>query len=620
MPTPLTTKDGTSTAQGLPSASRTGFHSSPPSRPGAFLQELVRLGSFILLSSLAVPAFGDEISGAQSTTLVLAARDDPYLPLAQEIARAESLSVVYRLEDALSHDPSFLLWVTSPSALSDQAITSFSAAIQEYGSTVSVGIISASTIEKARALWQRGSLVKGEHAVAVNALYPAARIFSGRIQYFDGEKTSAHRLTKSALIEGLQHADYLTFTGHGASGCLRLDTDTVLVADDLPDLPPQVVGTASCQTFRIWNANSIALAFADHGAAGYAGFVYSPVEGYLLGAYDGLPFRYTWPGFSVGRVVQLQNRGTVQGFAQFAFYFWLGDPRLALNRTPPYALPDDRQDRGLRTISYRELPIGVVPLRIAGGAQYAFVEIPAVTSASDGDPFYNSRLHMANIEGDKYLLVDQQGGTLTLRLHRRPPWHWRFLNPLRNSLDYALVFLPQGGGSYIILLAGLIVWFKVGWSLRRRTVSPQSILPAIVAGFMLAALYGLYGWLRLPHITITSKPLIVSGWSMAATFLLIVAALIQYRNAKTRRGKVAGVLVAVFPVLMAALLYLAGIFVFNTFIAAPRLGAGIYNYIQGRMALAATVLELLLFVATCRVLGELDKWRQTKVGTSANDT
>jgi hypothetical protein len=96
------------------------------------------------------------------------------------------------------------------------------------------------------------------------------------------------------------------------------------------------VGTGSCQTLRPWKEGSIARSFIDRGAAAYSGFVFSPNGGYLVGEFDGLPYRYTWPDFPIGHAVQVQNRGTLQGFARFAYQFLLGDPRTALPPEPPY--------------------------------------------------------------------------------------------------------------------------------------------------------------------------------------------------------------------------------------------------------------------------------------------
>ncbi len=101
-------------------------------------------------------------------------------------------------------------------------------------------------------------------------------------------------MTKTGFIKVLQSADYLTFTGHGSSRSLNLDENIRLTAADVPSLDSVVISTGSCQTVRPWNADSIARRFVDQGAAAYAGFVFSPNEGFLIGEFDGLPFRYTW--------------------------------------------------------------------------------------------------------------------------------------------------------------------------------------------------------------------------------------------------------------------------------------------------------------------------------------
>ena len=209
-----------------------------------------------------------------------------------------------------------------------------------------------------------------------------------------------------------------------------------------------VVSTGSCQTVRPWNDNSIALRFVDQGAAAYAGFVYSPNEGYLIGEFDGLPFRYTWPGFPIGHVIQAQNRGTLQGFARFPYLFLLGDPRIAFQSYPPYSLVDDRLEDGQRILKFQQVPSGVIPVRITGGATYRFVEAEGITTAAEQDPFYNSRLQMVDIQEDKYILLVHPGGDLTLRLRPQAPWHWFLRDILLDLFRLYLHLQPAIGGGH----------------------------------------------------------------------------------------------------------------------------------------------------------------------------
>ena len=368
-------------------------------------------------------------SFSADVALVLAGPDDPYYPLAEEISRRERIPIVHTVGEATAKDPIFLLWVVSPPELSDQALLALSLALRDRGSAISVGIISGETREHARDLWLRAAGLQGaypagvRYSVAVNAANPSGHI-DARIRVLGDGPPQTEPLTKPNMIRHLQQAEYLTFTGHGGKSYLGLGEATTLRPPDIPSLPPVVVATGSCNTFRPWEEDSIALAFTDRGAAAYAGFAYSPNEGYLIGEFDGLPFRYTWAEFPIGHVVQVQNQGTLQGFAQLPYYHLLGDPRLALGNEAPYVLVSDSVSGKVRVLNYTHAPAGVLPVRIPGGAQYDFVEIPGVSAAWEHDPFYNARLQMVDIQDDKYLLFAHSGGGFTLYLRDSPPWYW----------------------------------------------------------------------------------------------------------------------------------------------------------------------------------------------------
>jgi hypothetical protein len=266
--------------------------------------------------------------------------------------------------------------------------------------------------------------------------------------------------------------------------------------------------------------NSIALAFVDQGAAAYAGFAYSPNEGYLIGEFDGAPFRYTWPGFPIGHAVQVQNRGTLKGFAQFPYYYLLGDPRISLQDEPPYRLDEDREEAGGRRLRYVDAPAGIIPLRIAGGARYSYVRIPGVTSSWESEPFYNSRLQMADFGDDKYILFEHPGGAFEVLLSERPPWYWLVLDLLLDSLDHTLVYLPQTGGDIVALFTGGVAWLALVRLLRRNGRDRLYLLASVSTGAFLACVHGVYVLVRLPELTITSKMVELSLSALVGTFLV----------------------------------------------------------------------------------------------------
>ncbi len=543
----------------------------------------VRTGGLGLL--LALLWITCSTAGAQGTAVILADPGDPYYALAEEMAQAEGLPIVHSLDQALAQEPAFLLWVVSSGQLSDQAMIDFGLAVRDRKSAISTGILSGATLEDARRLWQRAGEAQGQRVIAVNAANPAGHIEAGITELVD---TNADRqpLTKTNLVESLQRADYLTFTGHGSSSYLRLDDEMTLRASDLPALPPQVVATGSCNTFQPWEEDSIALAFVRHGAAAYAGFVFSPNEGYLMGEFDGSPLRYTWPGFPIGHVVQAQNRGTLQGFASLPYYHLLGDPRLALQVEAPYRLVGVQAEDGSQVQHYAGAPAGVIPVRLPGGARYSFVEVQGVTAGWQGDLFYNSRLQMVDVGPDKFLLFEHRGGDFVLRLRPRPSWAWVVGDVLLDSLDSTLLFLQDNGGSLIMLVAGGLALLPVLFLLirRRRSGKPtlRSLALAALFGLGAAVLHTLYGLARLGAVTMTSKNVAFGALSPASTFLLVTCAAFLFVQARSWWGRAVALAVGTLPALAPAVLLMAVVGIGDDLLMGSRFGTGLWNT---RMAL-----------------------------------
>jgi len=531
---------------------------------------------------------------AEESAAILAAPGDPYYPLAEEIAGREGVPIAHSVAEALALDPAFLLWVASPGRLSDEGMVEMGLALRDRPSTLSVGLISGPTIEEARRLWLRAPAVQAGRVVAVNAANPSGHI-EAQIRTWSGGEGGEQPLTKENLIASLREADYLTFTGHGGRTYLRMDEETTLREEDLPTLGPVVVATGSCNTFRPWEEDSIALAFTRQGAAAYAGFAYSPNEGYLLGEFDGLPFRYTWPGFPIGHAVQVQNQGALQGFAQFPYYFLLGDPRIALQTEAPYQLVEDRTDGDERTLTYAGAPAGVIPVRIPDGARYRFVDVAGVSAAWQRGPFYNARLQMADIQGDKFVLFVHPGGDFTLRLRARPAWTWVAGDLLLDSLDEALLFSPQSGGDIAALAVAGLVLAAAAWVWRRQKPSARIVPAAALAGAGAAALHGLYALARLERVTITSKPVAFSPLELVATFVLVGCAAYVALRARSWLGRVVAVALVCFHALGPVLLGLPLIALLNRFSIGPRLGVGLWNYSLGLLPLPALAFGALFF-------------------------
>jgi len=543
-----------------------------------------------------------------NSTIVVADPNDAYYSLAEEIAQTEGIAMADSLTDAISLNPTFIVWVVCPKHLSDQIMASVGHEMLEWPSAVSMGIISGSTLEQARELWRRAGQVKGERAFAASAANPSARILQGRIIEFNSHEGQTMPLTKANLLRVLREADYLSFTGHGSGSYLRLSDDVTLRRDDVPLLSSIVISTGSCQTFRIWRDDSISLRLVDQGAAAYSGFVWSPNEGYLIGEFVDLPFRYSWPGFPIGHIVQAQTQGTLQGFASLPYHYLLGDPRIALQREAPYSLREDRVEGHTRIVSCTGAPPGLIPIRIPDGAGQTFVEVPGVTAAWERDPFYNSRLQMVDIREDKYVLLVHRGGDFSLRLRPGPPWYWVAADPLLDSLDHALLFARQSGGFTVLLGAAVLPALLIVYLLARKKASPRFLPPAALVGLGFATLEGAYSLLRLGKLTVTSKPVSFTPLGLLGSFLLTSCGVFLFLNAHTWRGRAVGLLVATFEGWAQAILGLGIGAATNLLSASQPQGVACWNCALGLMSLIFALPHgLMRLIVLLLMRGTIDK-------------
>lgn len=624
------------------------------SRTAAAVLVLVMMVAFavVFAAAIAAPVGGafretplpltPQQPGTPAGTILLCEAGDPYAPLAEEIAREEGLAVAQSWAEALEADPLYILWVVAAERLSDPAMVRAGLALRQHKTLPAVGMITGSSLEQARALWERGKVwrlpeadnpqipetdspqqaetassqpvgaARGGWLYAANGEHPTAGVDEAHLIAFRapeadnlpgaGELPEAddlpdagagpepYPMTVGSLAEALAQADYLSYSGHGAGRSWNLAEGARFFAKDLPpDLPATVVGTSACQTFRPWVEDSILMGFLEHGAAGYTGFVYSPMAGYMVGEFSSLPFRYTWPEFPIGRVTAIQAQATLQSFAAFPYYYLAGDPRMALNAQPPYSVLSDSEQNGQRTVSYSALEAGMAPVRVSGGAKYTYVEIPGAGGAANGDPFFNARVQMMDDQGDKYILFDHPGGPFSVRLRESPPWHWRVTRPLLDAFDDVVLFTPQNGGDVLVIAAGLAALGIGLWRRWRRRADLggggwRLVLACLGVGAGAALALGVYGALRLPHAAIVTKALAVSFPWLLGAGLCAAAGLLLYASARGWPGKTLAVLAATFPALLPGLFLLGAAGGFNLLAAVPEIGAGIYGY---RMALQA---------------------------------
>jgi hypothetical protein len=528
--------------------------------------------------------------------VVLSQPRDPYRALAREIAEAESVVLVEALSDVVHLAPVHVLWVTAPASLSDREMIRKGRFLRDHPD-VAIGIITGSTPAQARALWQRAGDARGTRAAFAVAKDPRSGVGIpiGLVRDAPGGR-SVHSLTKASFEEALREVDYVTFAGHGGPAYLGLPNGARFGTADIPTLPPVVVATGSCNSVRPWVPRSLALAFVDNGAAAYAGFAYSPIAGYLLGQYRDLALRHTWPGLTVGQMIQIQNQGTLNAFAAFPYFYLLGDPRLYLRGEAPYRVVGDRSSRDERVLEYEDVATGVVPIRIPEGAGYDFVRIPGLGSAAATDRFYNGRIQMMDQGEDKLLIVVQQAPALTVWLRRSAPWHRAVTRPLTDALDHTFVFLPQT--SVPAPIFGLAVWVLILiWGHRARKGSVRTALGrSLFAGGSLAALVGLYTLVRADEVVVTSKAMTPSVLVPLDLFFLFSGAALLFTLSRSWRGRTFALFLGAFPAFAPAAFSLAAFTVMNLRLT-TYLGTGLYTHHMGVLsAIACAVLLPLLFL------------------------
>jgi hypothetical protein len=523
-----------------------------------------------------------------SRTVILGDSTDAYYGLARELAELEGAPLIHGLDELLGAEPVFVLWVLSPGAFSDSLLTRFGVAVAEKALTASWGIITGSTVDLSRELYERSFSFTGALARA------DAREHAIFIQRGGAEEIMP--LDAEALSGVLKESEYFMFSGHGGGRYWRLDEETPFGKDGIPSLPPLVAATGACNTFRPWIDGSIALAFTDRGAAAYAGFLFSPAPYYLIGHPDGFPMRHSWHGFTAGQVVAVQNAGSMKGFAVMPFYHMLGDPRLAFLREPPYRIVDDLVSGDERTLTFAGAPAGFIPVRIEGAAEFGFVEIPGVSSSGEQDYFYNCKLQTWRTGDDLLVLFEHGGGGFTVRLEKRPHPMRPLYDGLIDAFDHAYVFLPSTNGTTFLLIISACVILGTIWFVMRKGLKIYMFREALLMGACLALLKAFYALLRVDHISVVSYECSFNPYFFVGTFVLTGCGAFFFFNVGSRLWKTVSLLVATFPTWVIAGFWIAGITYINLFWAAPQLGTRLYRYSIGLLPAIAFAAESLVLL------------------------
>jgi hypothetical protein len=464
--------------------------------------------------------------------VVLVGQSDSFLSLAREIAREDDLSVSHSLAEALHCDPEFMIWVASPDALNASALMQFGRELGRHRSSVAVGIITGSSIEQARALWSRREAAKADKLSFVSA-------GDGVIECDRAERVR-REFNGRNIREALLRSSYVHYSGHGSSGSWA-----GFHSSEIPELPPIVVSAASCRTFRPSFSDNMARRFVDNGAVAYVGFPWSPVGDYFMGDRLGFPLRHSWPRCSLGHIVQILNQGSCRVFASYPQCFLLGDPRASLNKAAPARKVFDETGDGIRTIVYRDCPTGIVPLRITDGAKYAYVHAAGNTASSRSDLFFNCRLQFTDVRRDKFVLVQSDGGEVTLRLREITPKAWLWWDTLTDLLDLTLPCRTDASG---ITLVGFLVIFPIAcWRAWKRRLPVPAVLGAVAVGVATSAVAWAYAWSRQGAATVTALPPDIHLAAYGAEALLVAGAAVVFLSCSSYVARALSVIWSTFP-------------------------------------------------------------------------
>ena len=492
-------------------------------------------------------------------SVVLSDPDDAYYPLAQTIAEDEGLVIAHNLPAALAYRPKFILWVASPDNLQEEALWTTGRIFKDMDFYPALGIISGESMETAEQLWQRGSLTRSGADYLGTDVEQDQQVYEAIIVNLNDPGGESIPLTKDALIDTLENADYFYWVRHvGATRWMwetpYTDDKTAgrLVITDIPALGPLVIQTPSCGSFQPWLADSITMGFINKGAAVYIGHVHTSVVSNSFIARQGfsVPGATTWEEFPLGILAQIRSRIETRVSSSTPLYFMLGDPRAYLSEQQPYTITTDEVVKDTRTIKGTSIGTGYQTVKVEDGAGYDFTTVAGLTSAGEDDFFFNNHLQTLDLGGDKYLLFYNPTPDFEIVLQEKAPLLWVYWDGLIDALDYNwitinVVYNPLS--LVFLLMFGIILFVKCRKG--RRSLIHYSWFFA--AGVLSAALHTAYVVLRMQRFTVSATAIDFSVLQILLGFIGVFsttsAGLILVSEARKRAGRVIGWILAVFP-------------------------------------------------------------------------
>ncbi len=492
-------------------------------------------------------------------TVVVSDPADSYHELAQTISQSENLVMVPDFTQALKFNPKFILFVAAPENLTEERLVNIGNTFKSRDDYPALGFITGSTMELAEQLWLRRERAQEGRNYLGTDVEEGQRISEPLIFNLGEDSGQEIELNKENLIDTLQNADYFYWARHVAANKWHWNTESPdfgendkLYAEDLPALKPAVIHSPACGSFQPWRDDSIALGFVDHGAAVYIGHLHSPIAGGTF-MRQGLlvPGVYTWEGFPIGVMTQIQNKMTTRAVFNTPQYFMLGDPRVYLSKEMPYRIISDTlTEDGSRVILGESEKQGVLPVILEDGAGYEYLKIKGMASAAESDLFYNNNLQTLDLGMDKYILFFHQGGEFRIELSPKAPFLWSLNNLLTDAFDHTwvvigVVYSPIS--LFFLALFILILFFKI----LRPKKTLKELTPIFLAGFLLAALQILHLSAQIDDYSVSSNlvqytiPEVLLGF--VGIFSTTVGGLLMMKEARKALGWISGLVFSVLP-------------------------------------------------------------------------
>jgi len=548
-------------------------------------------------------------------TVVIAQTGAAYYPLAKKIAENEGLEIVGGITEAMMSQPRYIILVAEPANLTQARLVNIGQVFKRLDTYPALGIISGGSLESAEALWQRKDEVEYGRSTLGTDVEKGQLVTEPTLFDISPGATAIQLLNKPNLIKALQQSDFIYWARHVSRNKWFWNTEEEdfgdgdkLLAEELPDLPPLVAYTPSCGSFQPWEEDSIAISFTDHGAAAYAGHIHSPsTNGFLMRRGRAVPGMYTWPGFPLGVLVQVQNRMTTRVTFNTPLFYLLGDPRLHQMAEAPYqVISDETGEDGVRTLHGKSSMSGYLPVKIEGGAAYTYVSITGLDAASESDPFFNNNLHTLDLGSDNYLLFYHAGGEFEINLAPQIPPLWLVSDTLLDALDYSWVALALAFSPFsLVLLAVLAVILYV--KTRRQHIPLRRCNKVFLIVLVLAAMKLAYLLLRLHRYSVYASVAEYSPFDLVlgfcGSFAAAAGGLILILGAKKMIVKAAGFALAVLPQLALTALYLVmDSYVNLMFLTANPVPMAVYNNKAIILPSIVLALEIAIIFAVNKIL------------------